>query len=129
MDIIRCIPKRKRVEFCEGDSWFPVRGAPKMTKSGSRNVLFIANRGAIVGMAVIKGIESVDPEDDMSYLEQGSPRDPESYRYLHVGKIKRLTNRPAYRGHVGIRYVGRLKSRSLRTYLQQQASRLKRQGH
>lgn len=59
MDIIRCMPKGASIDFRAKSLRFPVRGAPKAVQGRSRDVLFIARDGAIIGMALIKAVEPI----------------------------------------------------------------------
>ena len=121
MDIIRCLPESISVNFRWKETVFPYRGVPKRVKGGSGDLLFIANIGKIVAVAPILAIDRPDVNDDMDYLEQGSPNDPERYRYIRAGKMHRIEDSPMYKGHQGIRYVDRLNDAKLRTFLQKTA--------
>lgn len=125
MDIIRCMPESTSVDFRRKEFRFPYRGIPKHVKAASGDVLFIANHGAIVGVAPILGIDPIDPKDDMKYLEQGEPNEPELYHYIRTGKMNQLNDGPSYKGHMGIRYVDRLSNPKLRKYLQTKARMLR----
>jgi hypothetical protein len=104
---------------------FPYRGTPKHVKAACGDLLFIASHGFIVGVAPILGIDPIDPNDDMEYLEQGKPNEPELYRYIRVGKMTQLNDGPLYKGHMGIRYVDRLSNPKTRKYLQAKARLLR----
>jgi hypothetical protein len=125
MDIIRSMPESTSVDFRRKETCFPYRGVPKGVEGGSGDLLFLANHGKIVAAAPILGIDRPNLNDDMDYLEQGSPDDPESYNYIRAGKIYRIENSPPYRGHTGIRYVDRLKDAKLRKFLQKTAKGLR----
>jgi hypothetical protein len=98
-----------------GDRFFPVRGRPRRARRG--DTVFFSHRGEIVGRSRLRDIRPVDEDDNMWYLEQGSPRDPESYYYLCVGPVKRVRNGPNYLGRVGIRYIDNLRNAPLKRRL------------
>jgi hypothetical protein len=119
MDIIRCTPESTTVNFARKETSFPYRGVPSRAAAG--DLLFLANHGTIVGAALILGIDVPPPDDEMEYLEQGAPGDPGSYRHIRVGKVRRVEGSPPYIGHMGIRYVDRLKDARMRRFLKSAA--------
>lgn|GEM_PF-6066462 len=121
MDIIRCMPESITVDFRRKENKYPYAGVPTHVDGKPGDVLFVANNGFIVGIARIVGISDVDPNDDMAYLERGSPGEPSRYHYIVTGKTIRLDDGPVYKGHMGIRYVDRIKDAKLRKYLQAKA--------
>jgi len=125
MDIIRCMPESTSVDFRRKETRFPYRGVPNGVRGQCRDLLFIANHGRIVAAAPILGIEPIDARDGMEYLEQGEPTQPRIYRYIHTGRMSRIEGSPEYSGHMGIRYVDRLKDHKLRRFLQEKAVSLR----
>lgn len=105
---------------------YPYPGVPQRVNKDGGDILFIAYEGRIVGMATITGISDVDTNDDMSYLEQGTPNDPERYHYIVTGRTVKIDGGPRYKGHMGIRYVDRLKDAKLRAYLKKKAGELRK---
>lgn len=119
------MPQGIGIDYVRKSHKYPYPGVPTRVKKEGGDVLFIAYEGRIVGMAKILGISDVDPNDDMSYLEQGSPNDPERYHYIVTGKTMRIDNGPRYKGHMGIRYVDRLKDSKLRAFFKKKAAELR----
>lgn len=129
MDIIRCMPESVTIDFRRKEHRYPYPGVPTRVVGESHDVLFLANKGYIVGIALIIGIGEVDLNDDMEYLEQGPPREPNRYHYIVTGKTTRLDDGPTYKGHMGIRYVDRIKDEKLRKYLQAKAKAYRAKPH
>jgi hypothetical protein len=117
MHIIRSMPQGEDFEFfLDGrERYFPVRGRPKRALVG--DTVFFSHRGKIIGRSTLVDIRPVDATDDMEYLEQGAPEDPEYYYYLCVSPVKRIRGGPSYVGRVGIRYVDKLGDKVLRKRL------------
>jgi hypothetical protein len=123
VNIIRSMPEGAPVDFRRRENVYPVRGVPTRVHPDGGDLLFLAYGGRITGVAYIIGIRAVDNSDDLAYLEQGPPPDPASYVYVHVGKARRLKGSPPYKGHMGIRYVDRIKDRAVYRFLRAAAKR------
>ncbi|HET6276014.1 MAG TPA: hypothetical protein VFE16_08820 [Candidatus Cybelea sp.] len=120
------MPDGAKPNFQFLENRFPYKGVPSRVKPDAGDLLFLAYGGKIVGAAPILKIPAVDQKDDMEYLERGRPKEPAAYSYIVVGKLKRITGSPPYRGHMGIRYVDRLSDAKMRRFLQSVAATLKR---
>jgi len=118
MHVIRSLPKTEDFTFSrwtKAQRRFPVRGRPRRLKIG--DTIFFSHRGKIAGRSILEDIHLVDEDDDMSYLEQGAPQNRDLYYYLCVGPIKAIRGGPPFVGRVGIRYIDKLRDKSLKSRL------------
>ena len=116
MHIIRSMPEGEDFELGgRGERLFPVRGRPQRLNPG--DTVFFSHRGKIVGRSKLRDLRLVPDDDDMWYLEQGSPTNRGLYHYLCVGSIKAIRGGPSYVGRVGIRYIDNLSDKTLRKSL------------